>query len=106
MKKKQQRSLTGKQARFLRGLGHHLKPLVILGKEGISDSLLASVEAVLDAHELIKIKVGNNCPLDRREVASQLAAKTGGAVAQILGKTILLFRDNQDRDDDAKIRLP
>lgn len=106
MKKQKQQSLTGKQARFLRGLGHHLKPVAMLGKEGVTDSLLASVEAVLAARELIKVKVGNNCLLDRREAAVLLAEKTGAAVAQVLGKTFLLFRENEDRDDEAKIRLP
>ena len=98
--------MTGKQVRYLRGLGHHLKPLAMLGREGITDSVIAAVDAVLDAHELVKIKVGNGCPLDRREAAPLLAAKTFAAEVQVLGKTILLFRQNPDRDDDMAIKLP
>ena len=104
--KKKTQILTGKQARYLRGLGHHLKPIAMLGKEGISDNIIAAVNAVLDAHELIKVKVGNGCPVDRKEAAEILAAKTFSAEVQVIGKTILLFRENPDRDAANKIKLP
>lgn len=94
--------LTGKQVRFLRGLGHHLNPVVLVGKEEITDNLLAGVEAALESHELIKVKLQEGCLLDRREVAEILSEKTGAAVAQILGKTILLFRKSEKK----RIELP
>ncbi len=94
--------LTGKQARFLRGLGHHLQPVVMIGKESLSDAVLASIEEALATHELIKVKLQEGCLLDRREVATILAEKTGAAVAQVLGKTILLYRQGEK----AKINLP
>jgi RNA-binding protein len=94
--------LTGKQVRFLRGLGHHLQPVVMIGKEALSDAVLASLEDALGAHELIKVKLQEGCPLDRREAATILSEKTGSAVAQVLGKTILLFRQGENR----KINLP
>ena len=54
MKTKQKHiKLSGKQKRYLRGLGHHLKPLIMLGKEGISDNVINAANAVLSAHELI-----------------------------------------------------
>lgn len=94
--------LTGKQVRFLRGLGHHLSPLVMIGKEDITEGVLAAVDAELTIHELIKVKLQEGCVLDRREVAALLAEKTGSEVAQVLGKTILLYR----KSDEAKIKLP
>ncbi|HEY7745672.1 MAG TPA: ribosome assembly RNA-binding protein YhbY [Desulfuromonadales bacterium] len=94
--------LTGKQVRFLRGLGHHLQPVVMIGKEALSNAVLASLEEALAAHELIKVKLQEGCLLDRRKAASILAEKTGSAVAQVLGKTILLFRQSESR----KINLP
>ena len=104
--KQKQKKLTGKQARYLRGLGHHLKPLVMLGREGLSDNVVAAANAVLTAHELIKVKVGNGCFLDRREAAAAAAEKTGSEIVQVLGKTFLLFRENPDRDNDHRIKLP
>jgi len=85
-------SLTGKQVRFLRGLGHHLQPVVMIGREEISEPLVASAEEALTVHELIKVKVQEGCPLDRREAAAILADRTGAEVVQILGRTILLYR--------------
>lgn len=94
--------LTGKQVRFLRGLGHHLQPVVMIGKEELSNAVLTSTEEALAAHELIKVKLQEGCLLDRREAASLLAEKTGSAVAQVLGKTFLLFR----QAEKPKINLP
>jgi len=94
--------LTGKQVRHLRGLGHHLHPVVMIGKEEISESLIRSVEEALDAHELIKIKLQEGYLMDRKEAAEILAERTGAAVIQILGKTILLFR----RSPAEKIEMP
>ncbi|WP_298038426.1 ribosome assembly RNA-binding protein YhbY [uncultured Desulfuromonas sp.] len=94
--------LSGKQARFLRGLGHHLKPCVMLGKEGLTESLVASVEEALEIHELIKIKIQEGCLLDRKDVAETLSQRMGAQVAQVLGRTILLYR----RGIDPKIKLP
>lgn len=105
-KKKQIPKLTGKQVRFLRGLGHHLKPLVLVGREEITDKLISSVEAVLNTRELIKVKVQNNCAMDRKEVAEALSSACGAAVAQVLGRTILLYRENPDLDNDKRLKLP
>lgn len=84
--------LTGKQVRFLRGLGHHLSPVVMIGKEELSPALLASVEEALESHELIKVKLQEGCILDRREASKLLSSATGAAEVQVLGKTILLYR--------------
>jgi RNA-binding protein len=107
MKKKQEhKKLTGKQKRHLRSLGHHLKPLVILGRDGITDNVISAASAVLGAHELLKVKIGNGCFLEKREAADDLAAKTGSELIQILGKTFLVFRANPDRTDEHRIKLP
>lgn len=95
-------ALKGKQIRFLRGLGHHLKPVVMIGKDEISDQLLSAVQEALQAHELIKVKIQEGCLLDRKEVAQILAEKTTAEVAQILGRTILLYR----RGEEPRIELP
>lgn len=95
-------SLTGKQARFLRGLGHKLRPVVMIGRQELSSDVMAAVEEALTAHELIKVKLQEGCLLDRHEVARQLSATSGAAVAQVLGKTILLYRPG----DPPEIRLP
>jgi len=98
--------LTGKQARELRGLGHHLSPLVMIGKDGVTDNLISALEAVLEAHELVKVKVQDGCPHTREGAAEILAQKTKSRIAQIIGKTFLLFRENKELKGDKKIKLP
>lgn len=84
--------LTGKQKRHLRGLGHGLKPVILVGKKEVDEALIAETEAALAYHELIKVKVLENCMLDRHEAAEALSEATGSDVAQVLGKTFLLYR--------------
>lgn len=84
--------LTGKQKRHLRGLGHGLKPVVLIGKKEVDEGLIQETHAALAHHELIKVKVLENCLLDRHEAADELAEATGAEVAQVLGKTFLLYR--------------
>jgi RNA-binding protein len=89
--------LTGKQTRYLRGLGHALRPAVMLGRQELSETVVASLDEALSAHELVKVKLQEGCLLDRHAAAAQLAAATGAAVAQVLGKTILLYRPSDKR---------
>ncbi len=84
--------LTGKQKRFLRGIGHGLSPVVMVGKGEVSDALLRETAEALAAHEIIKVKILESCPLDRTDVAQILAVGCEADVAQILGRTILLYR--------------
>ena len=94
--------LSGKQKRYLRGLGHPLKPVIMVGKGEITAALLKETVDALASHELIKVKILESCLLGRNEVAADLAVATGAEVAQILGRTILLYR----RADEPKIELP
>lgn len=90
--------LNGKQRRKLRALGHHLEPVVMVGQSGITGGVIAATEQALEDHELIKVKVGEG-PEDRHEAADRLAEATKSEVAQVLGRTVLLFRK---RKEDSK----
>jgi len=95
--------LTGKQRRYLRGLGHALVPVAQLGKAGITDAFVDAADRALADHELIKVKLLETCPIDRHDAADVLAARTSSEVAQVLGHTILLYRA---RAEDPEIELP
>ena len=88
--------LTGKQNRFLRGLGHGLNPFVMVGKQHLSEEVVKATHEALETHELIKVRIQEGCLVDRKEVASQLAAETSSAIVQIIGNTFLLYRPSED----------
>ena len=87
--------LNGKQRRKLRALGHHLQPVVIVGQEGVTPGVVGAVTQALEDHELIKVKI-NEGPEDRHEAAEKLAAETQSEVAQVLGRTLLLFKKREE----------
>lgn len=84
-------SLTGKQRRALRALAHHLSPVVQIGHEGPTDSVVGQIDAALAAHELIKVKLGGELT-EKDEVADSLAMRTRSEIAQIIGHMVVLYR--------------
>ncbi len=79
--------------RRLRAAGHHLAPVVQVGKEGVTDAVLRQLDGALLDHELVKVKAGTETPEDRFATAEALLAGVeGAALAQILGRTLLLYR--------------
>ena len=94
--------LTGKQKRQLRGLGHALKPVILIGKRELDQSVIDETGQALASHELIKVKLLESCLLDRHEAADTLAEATGSDIAQVLGRTFLLYR----QADPPRMALP
>ena len=111
--------LTNRQRTVLRGLGHHLNPVVQLGKDGISEGLLAAVATVLEQHELIKIKLLETAPGDqlikiklletapgdRHELAEQLAKDCRAALVQVIGRNLLLYRPRSLTDPRPSLEM-
>ena len=95
--------LRGKEKRHLRGLAHHLEPLVQVGKEGVSDAVVDAVRAALDQHELIKIRVLESAPIDRDEAAEAIAGRCGADVAGTVGRVAILYKRHPK---EPKIDLP
>ena len=83
--------------RTLRSAGHALDPVVQIGKQGVTNPVVAQVARALVDHELIKVKLGTECPQSRFEVADRLGSDPGVKVAQILGRTILLYKRHPKR---------
>jgi RNA-binding protein len=97
------KKLNGKALRHLRGLGHALDPVIAVGKNGITETLAKEAARALQKHELVKVRVMQEAPVDRHEAAEALAQQTGAILAQVLGRTFLLYRRN---DQKPKIVLP
>ena len=90
-------ALTGKQVRYLRGLGHHLDPVVQIGKEGVTEGLHGAIDQALTDHELVKVKLNPEATVERHETADALAAALKAEVAQVLGRTFLLYRQHPQK---------
>lgn len=89
-------SLSGKQRRALRALGHHLSVVVQVGQHGVTDGVVgATAQALLD-HELIKVKFAGDDRDERVAAAESLAALTESELAQLVGKTALLFKKRKE----------
>lgn len=89
--------LTSKQRSYLRGLGNKMEPVVQIGKAGVTGSLIVQVVETLEARELIKMKVLNNCMASVREVADQIAAEAGADVVQTIGSKILIYKESEEK---------
>ena len=89
-------SLDGKQRRKLRALGHHLAVVVHVGQDGVTGGVVAALDQALWDHELVKVKLASDDREVRREQAEALASGTGAEVAQVLGRTVLLYKPNPD----------
>lgn len=96
-------NLRGKDRRYLRSLGHHLKPVVQIGKDGFDEGPLSALDRALADHELVKVKVMENAFLDRDEAAAVIEEKSGGEVVQTIGRILLVYRRNEE---EPKINLP
>jgi RNA-binding protein len=95
--------LTGKQKRHLRSLAHHLDPIFQVGKGGVNENLIRQIEDALEARELLKVSVLQNCEQDKDEVAEELIEGAGAELVQVIGKTIVLYKESVE---NKKIKLP
>ena len=88
---------SGPLRRALRAAGHHLSPILHVGKEGVTDAVVRQLDQALLAHELVKVKVGSESPEDRFEAAERLGERAGAGIAQVLGRTVLVYRRHPER---------
>ena len=95
--------LTGKQRRYLRGLANQIAATVYVGKEGVTDSVTRSLEEAYHTRELVKVRLEKNCPVERRDAATDLAERTESHLVQVLGRTVLLYRPDPE---DPRLELP
>jgi RNA-binding protein len=95
--------LTEHQKKHLRGLGHKLRPVIMIGDAGLSTSLLEEYERTLEHHELIKVKIRVGDRAARDGIIDDLCEKSGAELVQRIGNTALLFRRNPEKE---RVLLP
>ena len=86
--------LTGKEKRFLRSLANTMEPIVQVGKAGVNESVLFSLQEALQARELVKVSVLKNCLDEVQDVAQELVLQSQSELVQVIGRNVLLYRPN------------
>ncbi len=90
--------MTSKQRAYLRGLASTMDPVYRIGKASISPEITEGISEALEARELIKINVLNNCATDPRDIANVLAERTRSQVVQVIGNKIILYRKSKKKN--------
>lgn len=90
-------TLSEKQRKHLRGLGHDLKPIILIGNAGLTDAVVAETTRALEDHELVKIRVSGMDREARDTALESLATRTKSEMAGKIGHTALLYRRNPQK---------
>ncbi len=96
-------NFTSKQRAYLMSLASTLQPIFQIGKSSLTPELTEAIGEAFNTRELIKISVLKNCFDDPREIAQMVAERTRSDVVQVIGKKIVLYKENKD---NKKIELP
>ena len=89
-------TLSGKEKAALRAEAHHLTAIVHVGKEGVTPTLVQSLDDALRTKELVKLQFSKNFEGRPKHIASEVADQVGAEVVQAIGRTITLFRENPE----------
>ena len=77
-------------------MSNQIQPIMQIGKGGVSENLVKTVSDALEARELIKLTVLENCDMTQREIADELAVATGADVVGVIGRKIILYRESKE----------
>lgn len=91
--------MTTKERAHLKSLASTMNPIFQVGKASITPEFTEAIREALEARELIKLNVLKNCMDDPRAIAEVLAERTGSEVVQVIGKKIVLYKENKDKKD-------
>ena len=97
-------NLSSSQRSYLRSQAHHLEPVVLIGKHGITDGTIESMNRVLEARELIKIKF-REFKDEKLSLSEKITELTNSQVVGVIGHTVIIFRQNPD-SDKRQIHIP
>ena len=94
--------LNKKQIQHLRGLAHSLKPVVLLGNNGLTEAVVAEVDYALGHHELIKVKIPTDDKETKALIVEAICREANATKIQVIGKTLVVYRQSEEK----KIKIP
>jgi RNA-binding protein len=89
-------TITSKERAELRAEAHHLSPLVHVGHQGLTESLLKALDDALRTHELVKVALAKTTDVSAKDASAEIADKLGADVVQTIGRTCTLYRHNPE----------
>ncbi len=95
-------NLSTKQKQYLKGLAHSLKPVVLMGSNGLTEAVMAEIEIALAHHELIKVRIAAEDRETKALIVEAILREANAEKVQVIGKILVLYRQSEDR----KIELP
>lgn len=95
-------NLSNKQKQHLKGLAHSLKPVVLLGGNGLTEGVMAEIDQALNHHELIKVKVPSEDREEKKLIMDAIIRESGAVKLQVIGHVLVMYRQSEDQ----KIELP
>ena len=84
--------INGKQRSYLKSLAQAIDATVYIGKEDLTDNIISEMDRYLDVHELVKVKIRENCLLDPKETANKCAGILKAEFVQAIGRKFVLYR--------------
>ncbi len=97
--------ITGKQRAYLRKIGHTMQPILQIGKEGLSDTVIVAIDEALEKREIIKISILENAMLDTRATCDETARRLLAEPVQAIGNKFVIYRKSSN-EKNRKIELP
>ena len=98
----QPEKLTTSQKKYLRGIAHNINPMIIIGANGVTESLMKELESTLEHHEILKIKMASADRDDRKQIVDYILEQTGALLVQSIGKICVIYRQS----DETELPLP
>ena len=88
--------ITGKQRSELKRIAQEIKPTVMIGKEGLTENVVESIDKYLEAHELVKVQLQEGAVLDPKKTANEVAERLGADFVQAIGRRFVLYRQAEE----------
>lgn len=89
--------ITSKQKSYLRSKANRLQPIFQIGKSGLTEPIIKQIEEALEARELVKLSVLQNCDQEKEEIADLLSKEDGMEIVQIIGNTIVVYKESVEK---------
>ncbi len=87
-------TITKKQILALKKQAHSLKPVVMMGQQGLTSNVIAEIDRSLEIHELIKIKTTGSNKEERHAIANDICKQTNATLVTVIGNVAVIYREN------------